>query len=338
MALLLEPLSLEYIRATLAQDNVESVSTPEGEVMYKLGRGYLKVLMSAGFSLYSYRLVNSMVLMLSESTRDSRLIRVPGESTLSEVTMYMYFPVNKFAYSRLIVSDRRYRRSMLDELGNLVLSDMLTLRSTSSSSLHNIVNYLRPDVLMLLYTDQELSRYTVAEVAQPVLYVASHARDVEETLLEHLSRMLPSFKVGRLEYSDLQLPHSHFFLELAASLVLVMIVPYSLEAVPYICNCITNIVTSIVRLSGEIMRLRERELRDRKEVILAVRPPLNVRKLARILEQHGFAVSIRDESSMSVAYYGNVPLHRMLIEDRLIEEYFSVKILSPAETQGGASG
>ncbi len=327
-ALLLEPVPLEYIRSALAQENVDSLTTPTGEVVYRLGQGDLRVMLITGFSLYSYRLVNSLALLLIESTRDVRGVRVPGDHALSRVTLFFCFPVNKFAYSRPIVSDRKYKRSLMDEYGNLVIGDLLTLQSTSASMLHSTVTYLRPDVLVVMYSDRELSRYTMTEIVKPVLYVASHSRDVEEALIESLSGRLSGFRVARLNHMDLQLPHSHFYLELSVSAVLVIVMPFTIEAIPYMCNCITTIASSIAELGNAITKLRERELREVKSAVLEVRPPLTIRRLAMILEQHGFSTSIEDESRLRVTYFRDIPLHRVLIEEHMLEEYFNAKISS----------
>jgi len=328
VALMLEPLTLDYIRSALSQERIDTVVTPEGEVVYRLGQGDLRVMTVTGFSLYSYRLVNSLALMLIASCREARVVRVPGETTLTKITLMMYFPVNKFAYSSTIVSDRKYGRSLMDELGNLVIGDLLTLQSTSASALHSAVTYLRPDVLILLYTEKELSRYMMNEISEPSLCIASLSREIENTMTSALATLMPDFKIVKLSTPDLQLPHTHFHLECAVPLVLVIVLPFRLEAVPYICNCLTGLINMLSEHAESILRLRKRELKERSSVLIHVKPPLTVRKLSRILEQHGLSTSIEEEDKLRVVYYRDIPLHRMLLEDRLIEEYFSVRVVS----------
>ncbi|NPA23430.1 MAG: hypothetical protein GXO23_03950 [Crenarchaeota archaeon] len=312
VALTIDHVDEEYITKTLTELKIPRLRIPtqitETDV-YTVGQGE-SILVLSGFSLYDYKIVNSLTLYLASQYSGVRALRALPSRLLEQRRLLIYPIANKYSYVRHIVKTRNYKRSIMDEDGIEVLKDSLTLRSCYSKIMHSLVKNTRPGMLIVFTTDRSLG----IELEEPVLNMVENKHSKVEI-------NIPVINV--LHHTDqiLQMPHSHHALENDVSLGMMVVIPFG-YALPETYNLILRVVEQALKA-----RIERKEVENRPHVA-RIRVLSDRDDVVTTLRQHGLEISHEGSDEISVVYDRAVELHVRLIEEQEIEYYFNVKVLS----------
>ncbi len=322
IALTLEHLDEEYIKNILNSLNIENLKiyTEYGEeIIYKIGNGK-KILITSGYSLYDYKIVNSIILYTIYQLKTIRIEKALPRRVLQKFEIDIYPIVNKYAYNRYIVKNRIYRRSIMDEKGVQVIYDSLTLESKYSKILHRVISGLKPSIIILPVSNKTLN----IDIKKPLINIISTSEETYKHVKDILRKI--DLDIGDIfEKVDLlQLPHSHYVLEGLSSLGLMIVIPqeYSIRDVYRIIiktiECIYEIPIELLEkiLTGSIKR--EAEILCREEC---------TQTLKEVLSTHGIEVEEVGPYRLKVRYYDDNILHRELISLKMLEYYADIEIL-----------
>ncbi|GEM_PF-5816349 len=325
LALLLDIVTLEYLENALAQEGLNAicVDTTRGPArVYVLGNGSTRIFLASGFSLYDYRIVNALTLLMINSARGVRDLEAICERALNRVRIYYYPVVNHFAYSRAVITARAFKRSVLDEQGNLVIFDHVALLSKYTQILHQVIASIRPHVVMFVVADRTYGE----ALRETQVRVFSNNPDVRQRLVNSLS----SVNARVLQEGNVRIDSAwmHFALENLSIAGVEIVIPYDDEPVFYIYKLLLDVIE---RLSSvDIPQEIEDKCLENSKTLTTTLEKEQVEELARILKMHGIEIVQTDNNRITVKYCKNVPLHSLLIEEKLIEKYFRVTVSEEA--------
>ncbi len=329
LALRLDVVCLEYVETVLIQEgsNVLCIDTPLGTSrIFVIGNGDKKILFTSGFSLYDYRLVNTLTLLFLNSIRFVRPEGGLREVALSKARFYLYPVVNHFAFSRAVALSRAFKRSLFDEHGIHVMYDNIVLQSRYSTMFHYIVSNIRPHILLILATDRSLGKERNDKVN-----VRVYSKDEETTnsIVQTLQTKLNNVNVIKEEHININMPHVHYVLENLTSVGLLVEVPYGNDIVDNLYSILIEIVERLATLDVkpvEELRCNEKYV----DIELSSDKEENINILTKSLQAHGIQVEPLGGTRVRVKYCENIQLHKLLIDQRLLEKYFRITILSSA--------
>ncbi len=317
IALLLEALDEEYMESILELLNIE-VEYVQREKVYKIGNG-LKMLIISGFSLYDYKIVNSIILYAINQNMTVRNERaLPRRFLENKLQIMMYPVVNKYAYSRYAVKNKMYRRSIMDEKGVHIVYDAFSLSSRYSRNLHNIIKTIRPNILLTAISDKTLD----LELRKPVINIETLNCELDITELKRLGIDIEQIFEN---YELIQLPYSHYTFENLTDVGIILIIPNE-----YTIKNIYKIILSIIETIGtKISLVKSEEVRkiNTREVELRCNIE-SVNMIKEILNEHGIEIVKEEDGKIVLRYDIHNRLHRELFENRLIEYYLDVEIIS----------
>ncbi len=320
LALLLDVVTLEYLEGALAQEGLSAVcvDTASGPArVYMLGSGETRILLTTGFSLYDYKIVNALALLMINSVRGVRSLEALSERNLSTARIYYYPVVNHFAYSRAIVMAKAFRRSMFDEQGNLVILDNVALLSKYAQILHQIVTNLRPHVVVFLTTDGSSGEV----LREPQIRVYAYDPDLGRCVAEALSQVNAQVCYEK-DKVRVDRAYTHFVLERVAAVGLEVAIPYADESILSIYRLVLDVIRKVCSL--ELSQSFDEKCVEDSRVIVSSLGKENINELVRVLKMHGMEAEPISDNRIVVKYCRNVPLHDLLIRERLLEKYFRV--------------
>ncbi|NPB00937.1 MAG: hypothetical protein GXO10_06140 [Crenarchaeota archaeon] len=312
VALTVEHVDEEYISRALTELKIPKLKVPAQEIeteVYTVGQGE-STLVASGFSLYDYKIVNSLTLYITSQYSSIRMLRALPSRLFTNKRLLLYPIVNKYSYNRYIVKTRNYKRSIIDEDGIEVIRDHLTLRSTHSKTFHSLVKNLRPHILIIMTTDKTLG----IDLEEPAV-------DIVENKYSKIDIDLPVTKRVHNIGDLLQLPHAHHTLENDVSLGLLVAIPFNYN--------VRDTYTMIVKVIEQALKAKvEKKEHENVEDNAKLRILSDKDEIISVLRSHDIDIVDSGENEITIRYYRDNELHSRLIEDGEIEYYFNVEILS----------
>ncbi len=311
VALTIDHVDEEYITRTLTELKIPRLRIPTQEIeteVYSIGQGET-ILIASGFSLYDYKIVNSLTLYIASQYSGVRTLGALPCRLFDDKRILIYPITNRYAYNRHIVRTGNYKRSIMDNDGINVLRDSLTLRSQHSRILHSLVKNIRPGILIIATADKSIG----IELEEPVI-------DIVENKHSKVEINIPITRTIHLA-NTIQIPHVHHALENDTALAILLVVPFNYS--------VQETYHTLLRILEQSLKAKiDRKDFERKEDVITLKILSDKEDILSTLRQHDIKVLTESEDNVSISYDRNIELHTRLIEDREIEYYFNVRILA----------
>jgi len=119
--------------------------------LIKLGRGNDDILVMSGFGLQDYRITNTLALMaMARCSSSMRVLPTFTVSMLSRWSIYILPMANPWVFNSWPLLRNFEGLYDADEEGNVVIHDALTLRGRSARAIHELVNSIKPKLILLV--------------------------------------------------------------------------------------------------------------------------------------------------------------------------------------------
>ena len=315
-ALHLELLDIEYINSILLEfkDHVFKI---ENEIpCILIGNGEKNIVILTGFSLYEYKIVNSLILMIYNQIVDDKYLAMTLPRKLLENYKIHVIPIiNIDAYHISKIESREIESSIFDNDDIIVFQDFLTLRSKYSKIVHNYVNSVKPEVLYVIYSSK------IIEEQISKIKISIHRKFID--LIEYIVKKLKEFDISIdyeiFEFLNLQLPHVHFTFEGIPSIGIIIPHSYSVRKCTTILTILISELTELIHSFIKKIEVSKKYVIKQKCIIEC---ELNkLQNLIEILKNHGVTIENIEDNKISIVYEIDNLLSEYLLNKHLIEYY-----------------